>query len=189
MNILKKFKVDKTQDNGPYIKEMCMEYFKGMQWIMRYYMAGHNAISSQYIYVYHYAPLIQDMFRVLNEAIIENGITSLPTIDSISSSLKDPVITPIHQLLMVQPKKSWDLIPGKYRYLLDDPLRDISPIQFEVDAEGQQAPPGKTGSYYTDIAILSIVDPKRVIDITEQFPIPSKYLAVKTKFILKRVGH
>jgi len=181
MNILKKFKAESlwTQNTTPYIQEMCLEYFKGMQWIMRYYLTGQSGVSSRYIYVYHYAPLVQDMFNVLSEVISIDGLKYLPTTDSISANRKDPIITPIHQLLMVQPKSSWDLIPGKFRYLLDDPLRDISPINFEADSEGRQG--DKT---YTDIAILSIVDPIRVIDITEQFPIPDKYLSVKTKFVL-----
>lgn len=177
-SILKKFKCEYLLNNTEeYIREMCMEYFKGMQWIMRYYLFGHSAVSSQYIFVYHYAPLLQDMYRVLNEAISSEA--SLPTINSIASTVQDPVISPIHQLMMVQPVPSLDLIPGKFRYLMFDSLRDICPIGFMIDPEGRRG--DKT---YTDLAILTIVDPKRVINEAMQFPIPKKYGIEKTKFIM-----
>jgi hypothetical protein len=147
-----------------------------MQWIMRYYLFGHTSVTSRYIYVYHYAPLVSDMAKVLERLSTSGRI--LPTVESISNHVDDPIITPIHQLLMVQPNSSWDLIPGKHRYLLFDPLRDISPLSFMVDSEGQK------GKSYTDIALISIVDPRRVIDEAMRFPIPSKYDIVKTKFVL-----
>lgn len=180
-DILRKFKCEYLLDNTEdYITEMCMEYFKGMQWIMRYYLFGHSAVSSQYIFVYHYAPLLQDMYRVLNKAFAnEESFAMLPTIDTIASTLKDPVISPVHQLMMVQPSTSLDLVPGKFRYLLFDSLRDICPINFMVDAEGRRG--DKT---YTDIAILTIVDPNRIINEARQFPIPKKYGIEKTKFIM-----
>ena len=180
-DILKKFKCEHLVNNTEaYIREMCMEYFKGMQWILRYYLMGHNAVSSQYIYVYHYAPLIQDMYKVLNEVIGKGEEMLLPTINTIASTLDDPVISPIHQLMMVQPTASNTLIPGKFRYLLFDQLRDICPIKFEVDMEGRKY----KDKNYTDIAILTIVDPKRIINETMQFPIPKKYGIEKPKFIL-----
>ena len=176
--LLKKFKAghlsQKNFDVKEGIQEMCLEYFKGMQWIMRYYLFGHSAVTSRFIYVYHYAPLVKDML-----AVMENNMDKLPTIESITNHIDDPIITPIHQLLMVQPNSSWDLIPGKFRFLLYDPLRDISPMSFMVDKEGRRG-----NKDYTDIALLSIVDPRRVIDEATRFPIPSKYGVVKTKFIL-----
>jgi 5'-3' exonuclease len=183
-NLLKKFNAteliskSKIKEN---IDEMCLEYFKGMQWIMRYYLFGHNAVTSRFIYVYHYAPLVQDMASAM-ERFIAQASGSLPTVESIANHIDDPIITPIHQLLMVQPNSSWDLIPGKFRFLLFDPLRDISPMSFMVDAEGRKGKKGEKS--YTDIALLSIVDPRRVIDEATRFPIPAKYGIVKTKFVL-----
>ena len=53
--MLSKFEIPKFSHSDADIKEMCMEYFKGMQWILRYYMFGPTAITSRYVYVYLYA--------------------------------------------------------------------------------------------------------------------------------------
>ena len=83
------------------IMDMCSEYFKGLQWCLRYYLRGHRTVSSRFVYIYHYAPLLTS----LAEALEKMTQVELPTISDVKNNIEDPVITPIHQLMCVMPRK------------------------------------------------------------------------------------
>jgi len=79
------------------IHKRCLEYFKGLQWVVNYYTGG--AISAEWMYAWTYPPLWKDLHRVLTE------LPSLPTALDCPYSLK-----PQEQLALVLPTESWWLI-------------------------------------------------------------------------------
>lgn len=190
--MLDKFGVGHLTDKAKrpeYVKEMCMEYLKGMQWVLNYYTKGIKGITNRFIYIYHYAPLIRDLANVLNEA----ELSALPTAESLSpkalTGTPDLEITPVHQLMMVQPPASWDLIPTQWRLYMYQDLKDIGPFNFMIDKEGRHKPRGKNPKIVEsrvaahDIPIISIADPERVVSIASQKAIPHKYDEAKNYFI------
>lgn len=176
--LMNMFGIDNPVSKEASIREMCLEYFKGMQWVLRYYLFGHKAVTTRYIYVYHYAPLLQDLAKTLQES----SLNELTRYQDISDDVKDPVITPVHQLMCVMPPASWHFIPTPWRILMDISLKDISPTSFDTDIEGNTEK-----SKYQEIAIISVVDPGRIVDQTNStvgnFNITKKYAEVLTRFI------
>lgn len=151
------------------IQNMCLEYFKGMQWALRYYLKGHRTVSSKFIYVYFYAPLLTSLAEVLNN-VDEN---KLPTISDVRHNKEDPYITPIHQLMCVMPRKSWRFIPQPYRDLMDIRFADLCPSSYEMDMEGVK-------KEYMATILINIVDPYRITRGIEDYPIPPKYAEQRT---------
>ena len=151
------------------IQEMCLEYFKGIQWALRYYLRGHRTVSSKFIYVYFYAPLLTDLHRILETVDLER----LPTISDVKHNLEDPYITPIHQLMCVMPRKSWRFIPQPYRDLMDIRFADLCPSSYEIDMEGVK-------KEYMATILINIVDPYRITQGIEDYPIPPKYSEQRT---------
>lgn len=160
------------------VKDMCLEYFKGFQWVLRYYMYGHKSVSSRFVYIYHYSPLLTDMDRVLSQMIDFGEMANLPTFENVGFSIEDPVLTPVHQLICVMPPSSWNLIPLPYRFLMSTRFQDISPSTFKTELEGKS-----DRQRWQEIALLSIVDPKRVIIDTADYPVPDKYMEEAPKFV------
>lgn len=163
------------------IESLCAEFCKGMQWCLRYYMNGHKSVSSKFIFIYFYAPLIYDLQLYLQNV----SAISLPTMSDVGYSLTDPVITPIHQLICIMPPVSWSLIPEPYRSLMPVRFADLSPVSFEVDKEGLVKKGGQRNlrAEHNAIAILSIVDPFRIVADIEDYPVPNKYLSTINRFI------
>lgn len=166
--------------NASYVSEekiftMCMEYFRGIQWTLRYYMNGQSSISTKYIYQYHHAPLLTDLAQTLSYLEPEDYIDMM----ELASSVEDPVITPIHQLMCVIPPKSQYLIPQPYRTLMTTRFKDLCPTEFDIDMEGKGKYKDAYGKPRDDgfqaTPILSIADPVRITKETEDYPVPEKY--------------
>jgi 5'-3' exonuclease len=156
------------------VQTMIYQYIKGLQWIFQYYCLGTRAVTSKYVYCYHYAPLISDIAETIDHLVINNAV---PTIDLIKDSVDDPFITPIHQLISVMPRKSWNLIPEPYQSLMPKRFTDICPEKFPIVLEG-------TNKEHTKIPLLPFVDPERLILETRDFPVPNEYLESRNIFIV-----
>jgi 5'-3' exonuclease len=159
------------------IQEMVYQYLKGLQWIFQYYSTGTHGVSSRYVYGYHYAPLLLEIYELIGY-FYENG--EIPSLDMIIRKPDDPVITPIHQLMMVMHPKSWNLIPEPYRGLMPKRFTDISPYKFRVDKEGII----NERSSHTAIPLIPFVDPERMILEIRDYPIPMIYREESNIFIL-----
>lgn len=158
------------------IDDMCLEYCKALQWILQYYTKGQKAVSSRFVYIYHFNPLISDLAEMMER--IDKEI--LPTASDVIHSPEDPKITPIHQLIAVMPPKSWNLIPQPYRALMPLRFADIAPeaTGFEILIEGKSK-----NDAFISTAILSIVDPSRIDRDILDYPIPIQYKEQISKFI------
>jgi 5'-3' exonuclease len=140
------------------VHQMCHDYLKGLQWILQYYTRGNDAVSKKYVYRYNHAPLLYDLSLVIKHCIYTN---TEPTVHDIKANVSDPIFTPIHQLLAVMPPSSINLIPFKYRSLMDGGiLTDLCPWEFLVEMEG-------INKEWQGIAMLPHLDPYRVISAVD----------------------
>lgn len=156
------------------VREMCLEFFKGMQWCLRYYLKGHKTVSSRFIYIYFYAPLMRDMYKTLAKMDEKD----LPTVSDVRYSVDDPYINPIVQLICIMPRKSWRLVPQPYSTIMDVMLGDLYPETVYHDYEGLEEK-----DKFMKVSIIPIVDPYRIVKAIENFPIPAKYREVYTQYV------
>ena len=140
------------------IHQMCIEYMKGLQWILRYYTQGTHSVSRKYVYRYNHAPLLRDLSLMIQYGVETN---TCPIVSHIESHISEPTFSPVHQLLAVMPPSSLDLIPAKFQVLVQGGLlTDLCPSGFIVEMEG-------VNRDWQGIAILPHLDPNRVIEAVD----------------------
>ena len=91
--------------NKHYIREICMNYLEGLEWVMRYYTTG--CPDWRWRYKYHYPPLLKDLVY-----FIPNWETRM-----ISNNHHIPV-RPLTQLSYVLPYASLHLLPKEVQQKL-----------------------------------------------------------------------
>jgi len=125
------------------IKDICHEYFKGMIFVVRYYLQ--TIPSYDWCYPFLYAPFFSEM---------TNYIDSFDT--SMQFNPSTP-LTPLEQLVSVLPNKSAYLLPEPLKFLSgpDSPIADMYPIEYDTDLEGKKYD-------YEGVVIIPIVDVKRL---------------------------
>ena len=135
----KKIKKTETSD----IKELCEEYFKGLLFVLRYYID--EIPDWHWMYPYHYPPFFTDMYQYIKD------------FDGEMTFIKNEPLTPIEQLLSVLPPQSKNILPECCRDLMSETseLRDFYPSKFEIDMEGKR-------SDWEGCPILPFVDVKRL---------------------------
>lgn len=138
----KKYYEKKLHNCDPY--DVCHEYFKGMLFVLRYYID--EIPDYQWFYPFHNAPFFGDMYE------------SIEDFDGEMKFEKNPPLSSFEQLLAVMPPGSIDILPECLRSLVLDeesPIADFYPKKFEIDLDGKKA-------QYEGIAILPFIDVKRL---------------------------
>lgn len=115
-----------------------LEYLKGLQWVLTYYLRG--CPDWDWSYPFHYAPFASDLPVAMKDLRPPSPRASVPS-------------KPFQQLLSVLPPSSADrLLPGELsRLLREEPLASLSPEDFPVDYAGKYAE-------WEGLAIVPIVD-------------------------------
>jgi len=93
------------------IKEMSLKYLLTFQWILYYYVRGHEKVSSNFFYPFRYAPLTEDLVGICAEMSKKEEKIQAHVL---FRDEKEYEITPIHQLLLVMPPASLKLIPEEF---------------------------------------------------------------------------
>jgi 5'-3' exonuclease len=107
--------------------DVCTEYFKGMLFVLRYYID--EIPDWHWFYPFHYAPFFCDMGECIND--FENEM----------KFEKHTPLNPFEQLLAVLPPQSSEILPVACRDLLlsdDSSISDFYPLKFEIDLEGKR---------------------------------------------------
>lgn len=141
-SLKKEFYATKFDESSP--KEVCMEYFKGLLFVLRYYLQG--IPDWHYTYRFNYTPFFSDMYKYISKFDGE-----------MKFDLHDP-LTPFEQLLAVMPPQSANILPSCLRSLIlseDSPILDFYPETFEIDYDGMR-------QEYMGITILPFVDVDRL---------------------------
>jgi 5'-3' exonuclease len=84
------------------IKEICINYLEGLEWVAKYYSVG--CPDWEWTYKYHYPPLLQDLIKY----IPSQSTVFIPLNNS------QPV-APIDQLFKVLPQGKSELLPKEYQ--------------------------------------------------------------------------
>lgn len=102
------------------IHNCCAEFFRGMQWVMRYYTKG--CPSWEWFYPFHYTPLLQDL------ACFEGTV-------NVEMKISEP-LHPVEQLLAVLPRQSVAALPEELHEAVDDQssvLAKFYPKEYTTD--------------------------------------------------------
>jgi len=121
------------------IKDLCHEYFIGLQWVLSYYTRG--VPDWKWCFNHHYAPFASELADHIIDFVFPQKIKTDPT-------------TPFQQLLAVLPPKSAGLIPTPLSQLLTDSkfnLKKFCPTKFEIDLSGKR-------KEWEGIVLLPMVD-------------------------------
>jgi 5'-3' exonuclease len=113
-------------DEGIEIKQLCHQYFEGMQWVLSYYTRG--VPDWKWCFKHHYAPFAHELAVHITDFEFPQKRITEPT-------------TPFQQLLSVLPPKSSSLIPIPLSQLLYDSRSEIKkfcPDEFKVDVSGKR---------------------------------------------------
>jgi 5'-3' exonuclease len=135
------------------LEDICKQYLNGVSWIYDYYSRGYLSVTNKWWYPYEYSPLLRDLHSVLKN-MLNNGES--PNMHRNEES--GTVIHPLHQLLLVLPPTSSDLLPPQLQWylFLRSPLVDLYPLEALVEKKAiQQDWQGKL--------LLPAFDPNRVI--------------------------
>lgn len=106
--------------------DVCMEYFKGLLFVLRYYVD--EIPDWHWFYPFHCAPFFMDMYECIED--FDNEMTFDKHIP----------LSPFEQLLAVLPPQSCKILPEACRVLISDdsPIIDFYPVKFEIDLEGKR---------------------------------------------------
>lgn len=134
----------KLHDTEPY--DVCHEYFKGMLFVIRYYIDG--IPDYQWFYPFHKSPFFMDMYESVDdfdgEILFEN---------------RGP-LSSFEQLLAVMPPGSVDILPSALKNLVaddDSVIADFYPSDFEIDLDGKK-------KEFEGVAVLPFVNVDRLKD-------------------------
>lgn len=92
------YRIDTPLSGEQDVREKCIAYFTGLQWVVNYYSG--KVVSTEWMYVWTYPPLWRDLLR------IGQSLDNLP----VSDGEKCRSLEPQEQLAMVLPLESWSLV-------------------------------------------------------------------------------
>lgn len=114
--------------NEAQLRQVCMAYLEGMQWVLRYYLQG--VPHWRWAYPYLYAPFLSDLAVYAKEM-------GRPSFVERSSVKDNRPFTSLLQLVCVLPPASGGLLP---EVLTDafQKFRAAYPKEFEIDVDGKR---------------------------------------------------
>jgi 5'-3' exonuclease len=87
------------------VKDICINYLEGMEWILKYYSIG--CVNTMWKYKYHYPPLFSDLVKYVPDFVMD-----------IVEKNNNKIISKT-QLCYVLPEKSYNLLPDELKqYML-----------------------------------------------------------------------
>lgn len=150
--------------------QITLEYLKGLAWVYTYYTLGPQHVNIDYVYRYHYTPLISDL------AILAKSITQ---IEGYKAKENQVVLNPVHQLLAVLPLKSKNLLPTEVQHLMtkESPIADMYPTSAPIDRDGKNTD-------WEGVVLLPFVESDRIIDAVNKTTIftPERASLFKSHF-------
>ncbi|CAH6419528.1 XRN 5-3 exoribonuclease, partial [uncultured virus] len=171
------------------IAKACVEYIKGMYWVLDYYTLGQDKVTWLWYYPYHHAPLFSDLAETVR-AIDDGRILGGAALYDDTVPVKDEVrFTALHQLISVVPQQSLRFIPPELHafYLPSSPLFSFMTLSVMVnneltEVEGQVRYVLPKIDYYTVMEALAsrsfkattIEKYKNGYDVTRNKPLRSR---------------
>ena len=131
------------------LTNMLSEYLTGLAWTFRYYKLGMESVNNNYIYRYHYSPLLKDLAYLIKKY--------RPDPDHYINNSDSLIINPVHQLLAIIPYKSRNLLPKEVLQLTSNSsIADIFIENAIVKRDGMN-------SDWQGVILIDFVDMSRII--------------------------
>jgi len=124
-------------------KQVCHEYFEGLQWVLYYYTRG--VYNWRWCYPFHYAPFAFHLHQHINTFRMPPHKDTVPYL-------------PFQQLLFVLPPKSAKLLPTPLDKLLtseSSALKPFCPDELIIDMAGKR-------NSWEGVVLIPLIDPKIV---------------------------
>jgi 5'-3' exonuclease len=138
------------------IVNMVKSYLVGIAWVYRYYAQGKNFVNNDYVYRYHYAPLLSDI------AFVASKVGTTFQVEDYEFNPEAVEVNPVHQLLSVLPLKSKSLLPFEVEHLTkrDSPIADYFPASEAIERDGMNTD-------WQGILLINFVDMNRILEAVE----------------------
>ena len=120
------YKTNFTADSDEKIKQICIEYIEGMQWVLKYYNT--NIPCWNWCYKYNHAPFASDIAKYVKDFRFVNYKDSIPN-------------DPFQQLLSIMSPKSSLLVPYPLNTLMlhnSSPIKEFYPDKFTIELSGKR---------------------------------------------------
>jgi 5'-3' exonuclease len=118
-----KLKFESNEKRNHQLKQLCMDYLDGLQWVLQYYMNGTQ--HWQWGFQYNYAPFVGDIVEYIDEST------------ELSEPIETPPLSSFEQLLAILPPQSNALLPEPLRELpFNNELEEFYPLTHELDTDG-----------------------------------------------------
>lgn len=102
------------------VETCCENYIRGIHWVFYYYF--NKCISWRWKYNYRHPPLLSDISKYLSDKSFNINYLKYGSSKPLQS---------IHQLLYILPPHSKDILPDKYRHIMNNSY--LFPIYFGID--------------------------------------------------------
>jgi len=116
------FNINNIQKSKNNVDDICSKYIEGLQWNIKYYLEGCSCWS--WYYPYRAAPSLRELCQYLNNRIYKTDFQN------------DPPYLPLHQLSIVLPIKSHQLLPMDIKNYIADNKNNLLmyyPSDFKLD--------------------------------------------------------
>ena len=143
-------------ENKENIKEICVNYFEGLYWNMKYYFE--TCESWSWFYKYSNSPTMNDLSKYLDFDL--NKILKYD----------NEMYTPFEQLMIVLPPQSSDILPDKIKTFMtsfDSPIIEYYPLDYKLETLNKIF-------YWQCHPILPIINDKKIKDIVKNINFTEK---------------
>ena len=123
-------------NTGTSIRNICLSYLEGLQWVLSYYTKG--VPNWDWYYPYHYAPSAKDIASNLHLFRFAKYDETFP-------------IKPFVQLMSVLPRQSFCLLPEPLSSSIDNSLETFFPEEITIDYSGKR-------KEYEGVVLLPFID-------------------------------
>ena len=104
-------------------KTICHEYFRGLTFVLRYYLQ--SIPDWHWVYPFRYSPFFYDLYKHID------------SFDEKCEFILNKPLLPFQQLLSILPPRSRGLLPRALQPLMDDSI--MYPTEFKRDYEGKRS--------------------------------------------------
>ena len=108
------------------ITKMVIKFLQTFQWVLKYYLIGPEKVPNSFFYPYNYTPLSISVINYLKLLLREKKVHHLDKV----LELRNYSFHAAHQLLMVLPPFSIDLIPVEFHTVYKTALNALSPTDY-----------------------------------------------------------
>jgi len=133
------------------IRRSAFLYLESLAWVLDYYLIGVEAVNLDFYYPFYFAPMIKDLRTVSTNTAMDLKHRYERPPDQV-------FVNAIHQLLIVLPPQSRELVPKPVQHLTmpDSPIGDYFPYLVRVIKDG-------INEDYLGVVVMPPVELSRVV--------------------------